>query len=73
MCLHMEWGLTHVVLVVVPQNELAAREGAAIVKESLNEVIDQIRTPVHTPSPVDASATEEELFHRKNPEVMFAI
>ncbi|KAL2297734.1 hypothetical protein Nmel_016297, partial [Mimus melanotis] len=50
------------------ENELAAREGAAIVKESLNEVIDQIRTPVRTPSPVDACATEEELFHRKNPE-----
>ncbi|KAM7035610.1 MYCBP-associated protein isoform 2-T2 [Acridotheres tristis] len=53
------------------ENELAAREGAAIVKESLNEVIDQIRTPVHTPSPVDASATEEELFHRKNPELHY--
>ncbi|XP_062362076.1 MYCBP-associated protein [Cinclus cinclus] len=50
------------------ESELAAREGAAIVKESLNELIDQIRTPVRTPSPVDACVTEEELFHRKNPE-----
>lgn len=70
-CLHLEWGLTHVVLVVGPQSELAAREGTSIVKESLNEVIERIRTPVRTPSPVEP--TEEELFHTKNPEVMFAI
>lgn len=71
-CLHMEWGLTHV-LVVVSQSELAAREGASIVKESLNELLKPIRTPERTPSPVDACVTEEELFHRKNPKVMFAI
>lgn len=41
--------------------------------ESLNELLDQIRTPEPTPSPVDAYVTEEELFHRKNPEVMFVI
>lgn len=72
-CLHMEWGFTHVVLVVVSQSELAAREGASIVKESLNELLKPIRTPERTPSPVDACVTEEELFHRKNPKVMFAI
>ncbi|XP_016158310.1 PREDICTED: MYCBP-associated protein [Ficedula albicollis] len=53
------------------ESELAAREGASIVRESLNEVIDRIRTPVHTPSPVDACVTEEELFHRKNPELHY--
>ncbi|NXP18365.1 MYBPP protein, partial [Scytalopus superciliaris] len=49
------------------ESVLAAREGAAIVKDSLDELLEQIRTPECTPSPVDAYATEEELFHRKNP------
>ncbi|NXM06474.1 MYBPP protein, partial [Tyrannus savana] len=49
------------------ERDLAAREGAAIVQDSLNELLDQVRTPERTPSPVDAYATEEELFHRKNP------
>ncbi|NXU82343.1 MYBPP protein, partial [Xiphorhynchus elegans] len=49
------------------ESDLAAREGAAIVKDSLDELLERIRTPERTPSPVDAYATEEELFHRKNP------
>ncbi|NWI58572.1 MYBPP protein, partial [Calyptomena viridis] len=49
------------------ESDLAAREGAAIVKDSLNELLDQIRTPEQTPSPVDAYVTEEELFHQRNP------
>ncbi|NWX25784.1 MYBPP protein, partial [Notiomystis cincta] len=53
------------------ESELAAREGAAIVQDSLNELLDQIRTPERTPSPVDACVTEEELFHRKNPELHY--
>ncbi|NXD28702.1 MYBPP protein, partial [Spelaeornis formosus] len=53
------------------ESELTAREGVAIVKESLNELVDQIRTPERTPSPVDAYVTEEELFHRKNPELHY--
>ncbi|NWS28640.1 MYBPP protein, partial [Polioptila caerulea] len=53
------------------ESELAAREGAAIVKGSLNELLDQIRTPERTPSPVDACVTEEELFHRKNPQLHY--
>ncbi|XP_053850418.1 MYCBP-associated protein isoform X2 [Vidua macroura] len=53
------------------ESELAAREGASIVKDSLNELIDQIRTPERTPSPVDACVTEEELFHRKNPKLHY--
>ncbi|NXE87622.1 MYBPP protein, partial [Menura novaehollandiae] len=53
------------------ESELAAREGAAIVEDSLNELLDQIRTPERTPSPVDACVTEEELFHRKNPELHY--
>ncbi|RLV99277.1 hypothetical protein DV515_00009905 [Chloebia gouldiae] len=53
------------------ESELAAREGASIVKEILDELLDQVRTPERTPSPVDAYVTEEELFHRKNPELHY--
>ncbi|XP_050837515.1 MYCBP-associated protein isoform X6 [Serinus canaria] len=53
------------------RSELAAREGASIVKESLNELLNQIRTPERTPSPVDSCVTEEELFHRKNPKLHY--
>ncbi|XP_071308958.1 MYCBP-associated protein isoform X2 [Agelaius tricolor] len=53
------------------ESELAAREGASIVKESLNELLKPIRTPERTPSPVDACVTEEELFHRKNPKLHY--
>ncbi|NXO09969.1 MYBPP protein, partial [Oriolus oriolus] len=53
------------------ESELAARERAAVVKDSLNELLARIRTPERTPSPVDACVTEEELFHRKNPELHY--
>uniref|UniRef100_A0A8D0F804 MYCBP associated protein n=1 Tax=Strix occidentalis caurina TaxID=311401 RepID=A0A8D0F804_STROC len=53
------------------ESDLAAREGAAIVAESLKELRVRIRTPERTPSPVDAYVTEEELFHRKNPELHY--
>lgn len=48
---------------------MAAQEGAAIVEETLKDLLVQIRTPERTPSPVDVCITEEELFHRKNPKV----
>lgn len=72
-CPYLEQGLTCVFLVVVPQSDLAARVRAAEVKESLKKQLVRIRTPERTPSPVDACVTEEELFQRKNPKVMFAI
>uniref|UniRef100_A0A8C4WHA0 MYCBP associated protein n=1 Tax=Gopherus evgoodei TaxID=1825980 RepID=A0A8C4WHA0_9SAUR len=50
---------------------LAAREVAVIVKENLKELLDRIRTPERVLSPVDAYITEEELFHRKNPELHY--
>ncbi|XP_062448087.1 MYCBP-associated protein [Rhea pennata] len=53
------------------ETDLAAREGAAIVEEILKELLDRIRTPERTPSPVDAYVTEEELFHKKNPELHY--
>ncbi|XP_025946198.1 MYCBP-associated protein isoform X3 [Apteryx rowi] len=53
------------------ETDLAAREGAVIVEESLKELLDRIRTPERTPSPVDAYLTEEELFHKKNPELHY--
>ncbi|XP_065504062.1 MYCBP-associated protein [Caloenas nicobarica] len=53
------------------ESDLAARVGAAIVKESLKEFLVRIRTPERTPSPVDAYVTEEELFQRKNPKLHY--
>ncbi|NXD76796.1 MYBPP protein, partial [Halcyon senegalensis] len=53
------------------ESDLAAREGAAIVEDSLKELLVQIRTPERTPSPVGAYATEEELFQRRNPELHY--
>ncbi|XP_021270571.1 MYCBP-associated protein isoform X2 [Numida meleagris] len=50
---------------------LAAREGAAIVEETLRDLLVRIRTPERTPSPVDAYVTEEELFHRRNPKLHY--
>ncbi|XP_074967647.1 MYCBP-associated protein isoform X4 [Phalacrocorax aristotelis] len=51
--------------------DLAARERAAIVEESLKELLVRIRTPERAPSPAGAYVTEEELFHRKNPELHY--
>ncbi|OXB76994.1 UNVERIFIED_CONTAM: hypothetical protein H355_014816, partial [Colinus virginianus] len=51
--------------------DLAAREGAAIVQQTLKDLLLQIRTPERTPSPVDAHVTEEELFLRKNPKLHY--
>uniref|UniRef100_A0A8C3K2C4 Uncharacterized protein n=1 Tax=Calidris pygmaea TaxID=425635 RepID=A0A8C3K2C4_9CHAR len=69
-CPYMERELTRV-LVVVPQTDLAVREGVAIVEEYLKKRLvkqPRVRTPERSPSPVDV--TEEELFHWKNPEVI---
>ncbi|POI34748.1 hypothetical protein CIB84_001499 [Bambusicola thoracicus] len=51
--------------------DLAAREGAAIVEETLKDLLVQIRTPERSPSPADVYITEEELFHRKNPQLHY--
>ncbi|XP_035198592.1 MYCBP-associated protein-like isoform X2 [Oxyura jamaicensis] len=53
------------------ESDLAAKEGAAIVEETLKELLVRIRTPERTPSPVDAYVTEEDLFHRKNPKLHY--
>ncbi|NXC62343.1 MYBPP protein, partial [Aleadryas rufinucha] len=53
------------------KSELTAQERATIVKDSLDEIIYQIRTPERTPSPVDDCVTEEELFYKKNPELHY--
>ncbi|XP_053156128.1 MYCBP-associated protein isoform X6 [Hemicordylus capensis] len=50
------------------QKELEDREVAVIVEENLKDLLDRIRTPPQIPSPRDAYVTEEEIFHRKNPE-----
>lgn len=71
-CPYVEQRLIHVLL-VASQSDLAAQAVAAMVEESLKELLVQIQTPGCAPSPVGAHATEEELFHQKNPMVMFAI
>lgn len=53
----------------VLQADLPAREGAAIVEETLKDLLVRIRTPERPPPPVGLCITEEELFHRKNPKV----
>ncbi|NXQ92762.1 MYBPP protein, partial [Nyctibius grandis] len=53
------------------ESDLAARVRDNIVKKTLKELLDQVRTPERTPSPVGAYATEEELFHQKNPELHY--
>uniref|UniRef100_A0A8C6YZ94 Radical S-adenosyl methionine domain containing 1 n=1 Tax=Nothoprocta perdicaria TaxID=30464 RepID=A0A8C6YZ94_NOTPE len=53
------------------ETDLAAREGATIVEETLKELLDRIRTPERPPSPVDAYVTEEDLFHERNPELHY--
>ncbi|XP_060109025.1 MYCBP-associated protein isoform X2 [Heteronotia binoei] len=53
------------------QREIEARETAAIVEENLKELLNRIRTPPLTPSPMDAYVSEEELFHRMNPELHY--
>ncbi|KAM9258290.1 LOW QUALITY PROTEIN: MYCBP-associated protein [Cariama cristata] len=53
------------------ESDLAAREGATIVEESLKELLVRIGTPERTPSPVGANITEEEMFHWKNPELHY--
>ncbi|NXY88623.1 MYBPP protein, partial [Alcedo cyanopectus] len=53
------------------KSDLAAREVAAIVEDTLKELLVRIRTPERIPSPVGACATEEELFHQKNPELHY--
>uniref|UniRef100_H9H1I9 MYCBP associated protein n=1 Tax=Meleagris gallopavo TaxID=9103 RepID=H9H1I9_MELGA len=51
--------------------DLAAREGAAIVEETVKDLLVRIRTPDRSPSPMGAYLTEEELFHRKNPKLHY--
>ncbi|XP_074870358.1 MYCBP-associated protein isoform X2 [Carettochelys insculpta] len=53
------------------ERELAKREVTIIVQENLKELLDRIRTPERVPTPVGAYITEEDLFHRKNPELHY--
>ncbi|XP_054833629.1 MYCBP-associated protein isoform X2 [Eublepharis macularius] len=53
------------------KKDIEAREIAVIVEENLKELLDRIRTPPQTPSPMDMYVSEEELFHRMNPELHY--
>lgn len=52
-----------------PQSKLAAHEAVTVVENVLQELLSGILTPERTQSPVDASVTEEDLFHHRNPQV----
>ncbi|XP_066468966.1 MYCBP-associated protein [Tiliqua scincoides] len=53
------------------QKELDDQEVAVIVEENLKNLLDRIRTPRRLPSPLDEYITEEEIFHRRNPELHY--
>ncbi|GCB62498.1 hypothetical protein scyTo_0014504, partial [Scyliorhinus torazame] len=53
------------------QEELEEKEKKAIIELILNEVIAGVRTPQRSPSPVEVSFIEEEVFERKNPELHY--
>nr|XP_034960265.1 MYCBP-associated protein [Zootoca vivipara] len=53
------------------EEELEAREVSVIVEENLKDLLDRIRVPERPRSPHDAYVTEEELFHRMNPELYY--
>ena len=52
-----------------PQSKLASHEAVTIVENMLQELLRGILTPERAQSPVDASVTEEDLFHHRNPQV----
>ncbi|XP_004859755.1 MYCBP-associated protein isoform X2 [Heterocephalus glaber] len=53
------------------ESKLAAHESVIIVHTVLQELLRGILTPERTPSPVDTYVTEEDLFHRGNPELHY--
>ncbi|XP_027373214.1 MYCBP-associated protein isoform X4 [Bos indicus x Bos taurus] len=55
------------------ESKLAAHEAVTVVENVLQELLRGILTPERTQSPVDASVTEEDLFHHRNPQESEAI
>ncbi|XP_038633722.1 MYCBP-associated protein isoform X4 [Scyliorhinus canicula] len=53
------------------QEELEEKEKKAIIELILNEVIAGVRTPQRSPSPIEISFIEEEVFERKNPKLHY--
>uniref|UniRef100_A0A670JBL7 MYCBP associated protein n=1 Tax=Podarcis muralis TaxID=64176 RepID=A0A670JBL7_PODMU len=50
---------------------ISVEQVAVIVEENLKDLLDRIRVPERPRSPHDAYVTEEELFHRMNPELYY--
>ncbi|XP_061247378.1 MYCBP-associated protein isoform X3 [Bos javanicus] len=53
------------------ESKLAAHEAVTVVENVLQELLRGILTPERTQSPVDASVTEEDLFHHRNPQLHY--
>ncbi|XP_027373215.1 MYCBP-associated protein isoform X5 [Bos indicus x Bos taurus] len=53
------------------KSKLAAHEAVTVVENVLQELLRGILTPERTQSPVDASVTEEDLFHHRNPQLHY--
>ncbi|XP_040101617.1 MYCBP-associated protein isoform X1 [Oryx dammah] len=53
------------------ESKLASHEAVTIVENVLQELLRGILTPERTQSPVDASVTEEDLFHHRNPQLHY--
>ncbi|XP_043760114.1 MYCBP-associated protein isoform X2 [Cervus elaphus] len=53
------------------ESKLASHEAVTIVENMLQELLTGILTPERTQSPVDASLTEEDLFHHRNPQLHY--
>ncbi|XDA80746.1 hypothetical protein R6Z07F_010731 [Ovis aries] len=53
------------------ESKLASHEAVTIVENMLQELLRGILTPERAQSPVDASVTEEDLFHHRNPQLHY--
>ncbi|CAB4009367.1 Hypothetical predicted protein, partial [Paramuricea clavata] len=53
------------------EKELGQRQMKQIVQSIINEILDGVRSPERSASPVDAYITDEELFIRRNPEMFY--
>ena len=53
------------------QNDLKQKEAEQMVRHILGDIIGGMRTPERPSSPIDAYITDEEIFNRCNPRVMF--
>ena len=71
MSLHSSTKVVTFLFILSHQEELNTRQAEQIVYGILQEILDGIRSPDRPASPVDAYITDEEIFSRKNPGVLY--